>query len=75
MIKKCFSLAPNLMMLLPPQVSIDALCSCIHKCAIEQGKMKESCSVIIEKIYFEEELKYLLVALGPAIKKDIKLSD
>ena len=62
-------------MLLPANTSIDALCSCINKSAIELGKMKGSCSIKLEKIFFQGEFKYILVAFGSIVQKEVGLSD
>jgi hypothetical protein len=33
-ILKSFALAPNIIMLLPPEINIDSLGTCIHRCAM-----------------------------------------
>ncbi len=34
-----------------------------------------SCSIKIDKIYFGNEFKYILVSFGSIVQKDIKLND
>lgn len=63
------------MLLLPANTSIDALCSCINKSAVELGKMRGSCSIKLEKIFFQGEFKYILVAFGSIVQKEVGLSD
>lgn len=50
---KCLKLAPDVLLLLPPRTSIEALCSCLNKCATELKKMRTSCSIKVDKIYFQ----------------------
>jgi len=73
-ISKAMNLAPNFILLLPPAISIDVLCSCINKCATELGKMKNSCSAKLEKVYYQGDLKYVLVTVGRMVQDEIKLS-
>jgi hypothetical protein len=37
--------------------------------------MKSSCSIKIDKIYFQNEFKYILISLGSIVQKEIKLND
>ena len=53
-ITKCLNLAPNIIMLLPADINIDILCSCVNKCASELKVIKNSCSIKIEKIFFQD---------------------
>ena len=73
-ISKALNLSNNFILLLPPAISIDVLCSCINKCATEQNKMKNSCSAKIEKIFYQGELKYVLLTMGRMVQDEIKLS-
>jgi len=63
------------MMLLPPETNIDLLCSCINKCASDLKVMKDCCSIKIEKIYCQMQIKYILVSLGRLVQTEIKLND
>lgn len=74
-IMKSLKLAPNLMMLLPPSISVDVLCSCLNKCASELKKMREFCSIHIEKIYYENQFRYILISMGKLVQNEIKLND
>ncbi len=72
---KCLRVAGDVVLLLPPQTSIEALCSCLNKCAVEGKKMRGSCSIAIDKLYFQGEFKYLLITLGPTVQHAVKLND
>jgi hypothetical protein len=72
---KALSLAPNFIILLPIATSIDVLCSCINKCATELGKLKDTCSAKLEKVYWQGDLKYLILSVGRMVQTEIKLSD
>ena len=67
-ISKALCLSNNFILLLPPATSLDVLCSCINKCATELSKMKNTCSANIEKIYYQGELKYILVTVGRMVQ-------
>lgn len=74
-IMKSFQIASNMILLLPPETSIDNLCSCIHKCATDLKKLKDFCSIKIEKIYCQGSIKYVLVCIGGLVQKEVKLND
>lgn len=74
-IMKCLRLASDVVMLLPAETGIEALCSCLNRCATELRKMRSSCSVHFDKIYFQGELKYLLLTLGPQVQTEIRLNE
>ena len=75
LIGKAMSLAPNLILLLPPDTSVEALSTLINKWANKYNWMKEFCSVTIEKIYYRTQLKYILVCAGKIVQNNIKLSE
>lgn len=66
---KCLKLAANMLLLLPPQTSIEALCSCLNKCATELKKMRGSCSIKVDKIYFQNEFRYILISFGSIVQR------
>jgi hypothetical protein len=72
---KALKMAPNTIILLPPETNIDSLCSCIHKCASETKRMKDFCSIKIEKIYCQMQIKYILVCIGTLVQTEVKLND
>lgn len=37
--------------------------------------MRGSCSIAIDKLYFQGEFKYLLITLGPTAQQAVKLND
>ena len=37
--------------------------------------MKGSCSITIDKIYFQNNFKYILISLGGIVQKEVKLND
>lgn len=75
LIYKSLKLSNNMILLLPPNISLESLCSCINKCCTEMKKTKETCSIKIEKIIFRGELKYILLLFGPFVQNEIKLND
>lgn len=72
---KCLRLAQDVLLLLPPRTSIEALCSCLNKCATELKKMRGSCSIKVDKIYFQNEFRYILISFGSIVQRDVKLND
>lgn len=63
------------MILLPPDISIDSLCNCIHKCAMDSKRMKDFCSIKIEKICLQNKVKFILVLIGTLVQTEVKLND
>lgn len=57
-----------MILLLPPETNIDSLATCIHRCANESKKMKDFCGVKVEKIYFGNNIKYILVCIGMLVQ-------
>ena len=72
---KSMSLAPNFIMLLPPDINIEALSSSICKYARKFKWMKDFCSIKLEKVYNKHQLKYILVCAGKLVQGQIKLND
>jgi len=68
-------LAPNLIMLLPPETSIEVLSTAMYKWAHKLNWMRDFCSITIEKIYYRTTLKYILVCAGKIVQNEIKLID
>lgn len=74
-IQKAMSMSGNLILLLPPEVSLDSLCSCLHRLACELPQHRDCVSLKVEKIYCQMQLKYILVTVGRLVQTDIRLSD
>ena len=72
---QCMLLAPNFIMLLPPETSIELLSIMVNKWAKKLNWMKDFCSIKIEKIYIKQQVKYLLLCAGKLVQKEIKLND
>jgi hypothetical protein len=68
-------MSSNIILLLPPEVSLDSLCSCIHRLACELPQHRDCVSLKVEKIYCQMQLKYILVTVGRLVQTDIRLSD
>lgn len=75
LIGKAMNLAPNIVLLLPPDTSIEILSTLIYKWAHRLRWMKDFCSATIEKIYYRTQLRYILLCAGKIVQNDIKLSD
>ncbi len=63
-IKKSMSLSTNIIFLLPPETNIEQVCSCISKWGTKLKWMKDFCSASIEKIYWNCEMKFILLSVG-----------
>ena len=63
-IKKSMSLSTNIIFLLPPETNIEQVCSCISKWGTTLKWMKDFCSASIEKIYWNCEMKFILLSVG-----------
>lgn len=37
--------------------------------------MKGSCSIKVDKIYFQNEFRYILISFGSIVQRDVKLND
>lgn len=65
----------NIVMLLPPNISVHKLGQLIANEYIKSGIPSSTCSIKIEKIFFNSQLKYLAVYLGSIIENEINLND
>lgn len=74
-ISKSMSLAPNFILLLPPDFSIQGLASSIYRWARKLNWMHDFCSVKIEKVYIKQQLKHILVCAGKLVQTEVKLND
>lgn len=66
---KAMSLAPNIVMLLPPDASPKLLASFLHKWARKLNWMKDFCSVSLEKVYERNELRWVLLSAGKLVQR------
>jgi hypothetical protein len=64
-----------MLILLPPNTSIELICTIVHKWARRLDWMKDFCSIKIEKIYCKQQVKHLLLCAGKLVQPDIKLND
>lgn len=66
-LKKSFGISQNVVLLLPASIHIEALAQ-----EFAQNLRKEhtsSCTIVIEKLYFQQRLKFLLVLFGSKAAK------
>lgn len=76
-IEKAFTLSTNIFLLLPINTNVEALAAVINEkiCKVKNFK-PESCSMRIEKLFYNDTLKFLLVLFGDSsMISDIKLGE
>jgi len=69
---KALSLSSNLVLLLPTNIDEQQLAEIFSK-ALQKSAKKSSCCIELEKIYFVNTLKYMVVYYGPLVNHRTKL--
>jgi len=62
-VRKGLSISENMGLLLPANMDVELLARDIS-CAAEELGLHSTCSLLIEKIFFQDRLKFLLVMFG-----------
>jgi hypothetical protein len=67
-ISKIIKMVKNFILILPANADVEYLAEVISQESMKSRMISPSCTILIEKIFFQGELKYIVVYMGPLVQ-------
>ncbi len=62
-------------MLLPANTNVEKLSATVARAFRENNQLSQTCAIKIQKIFFQNRLKFIGVYFGPLVQTEIKLNE
>ena len=76
LVSKALSFTDNVIFLLPCNIDVDVVGSILYDVLMESRPFSSvSCSVEVEKVFFNKQLRYVAIYYGPLVNRQVKTKD